>query len=192
MLCRMPKYIIILLLIHSSFFVSPHASLAKTEYDSKQQAFLNFEDKINNLVSSTVKQLEMLDKLDKLNQQMDKQKVYRIVVLTKKVFAESSDHFTKLEIPSILPENIKTSLKVIKVDFTYGFKSLEESMNYYTQYMDTEDPRLYWKSVLKREKGITYINGGFTSLTTVRMQLGIEKYAQEEVIKSYLYKLQRR
>jgi hypothetical protein len=108
-------------------------------YDSKQQEFLSFEEKINNLVSSTVKQLEMLDKLDKLNQQMDKQKLYRIVLLTKKVFAESSDHFAKLEIPIILPENIKTSLKVIKVDFSYGFKSLEESMNYYAQYIDTED-----------------------------------------------------
>jgi hypothetical protein len=184
------------LLICSLFSVHPHDSLAKTKYDSKQQAFLTFEDKITAMVSLNAKQLDMLDKLDKLNEQMDKKSLYNIVVSTKRAFAESSHNFAKLEIPSILPENIRESLKIIKSNFSYGFKALDESMTYYAKYLDTEDPVLYWKSVKKREKGITYINGGFTSLTTARMQLILPEYKEIqntawEMIKLYLFKLQR-
>ncbi|MCQ6282122.1 hypothetical protein [Bacillus sp. EB600] len=139
--------------------------------------------------------MEQLEKFDnKIKKKMDKESLYKIVLSTKQIFAEDFKFVAKLEIPSILPENIKNSLIVIKSDFSSGFKSLEESMTYYEKYLDTEDPVLYWKSVKQRDIGITHINGGFTSLTTTRMQLippprGVIPKNDWEVIKKYLHLL---
>jgi hypothetical protein len=192
MLCLKPKYLIILLLICFSLLVYPNISLAETKYNQKQQLFLNFENKIEKMVAVNMKQLEKLD--IKIKKEMDKESLYHIVLSTKEIFAEDSKAVAKLEIPSILPENIKKSLIVIKSDFSFGFKALEESMTYYTKYLDTEDPVFFWKSVKKRDIGITHINGGFTSLTTMRMQLitpprGVIPNNEWEVVKKYLHLL---
>lgn len=192
MLRLIPKYLIILLSICFSLSIYPNIPLAETKYDPKQQAFLDFEHKIEKMVAANMEQLEKLD--NKITKKMDKESLHQIVLLTKQIFAEDSKIVAKLEIPSILPENIKKSLIVIKSDFSFGFKSLEESMTSYEKYLDTEDPVLYWKSVKKRDIGITHINGGFTSLTTVRMQLippprGVIPNNEWEVVKKYLHLL---
>lgn len=189
------KYLIILLLFVFSFSVYPNVPSAEVKYNSKQQAFLNFEEKVNKMVTASMEQLNKLD--GKIDKKMDKESLYYIVLSTKQTFAESSKGFAKLEIPNIHSENIKTSLIQIKGDFSFGFKALEESMNYYAQYLDNQSPVLYWKSIKQRDIGITHINGGFTSLTTVKMQLILPEYREIprntwEVGKRYLYKLQGR
>ncbi|MCQ6281974.1 hypothetical protein [Bacillus sp. EB600] len=115
------KYLIILLLFVFSFSVYPNVPSAEVKYNSKQQAFLNFEEKVNKMVTASMEQLNKLD--GKIDKKMDKEGLYYIVLLTKQTFAESSKDFAKLEIPNILPENIKTSLIQIKGDFSFGFKA---------------------------------------------------------------------
>lgn len=166
------KYIIVLLLICFSISVHPSMSLAEIGNNSKQQAFLDFEKKIFDLMASG---MEPLSKLDKLDGKLDEESLYNIVLLTKEEFSKSSLSIAKLKVPTALPDDIKSSLEKIKGEFSTGFKALEESMNYLAQYMVNLDSIMYDKYIEKRDKGCLYIDGGLTSLATVRLRLDAPK-----------------
>lgn len=78
----------------------------------------------------------------------------------------------KLKVPSALPNDIKTSLEEVKGYLSTGFGMIQEGMNYFAQYIVNRNPILYDRYIEKRDEGILYIDGGLTSLATVRLKFG--------------------
>jgi len=155
-------------LICFSISIHPSISLAETENNSKQQAFLDFEKEIFDLVASS---MEPLSKLDKLDGKIDEEGLYNIALMAKEEFTKSSLALAKLKVPTVLPDDIKASLEKAKGELSTGFKAMEEGMDYLAQYMVNRNPVLYDKYIERRKKGFLYIDGGLTSLTTVRLRV---------------------
>ncbi len=180
------RFVICLLLICSLLSISPPLSIA--EEKSKHQVFFIFEKMVFDLIDSG------MEPLKKLDQELDKDEVNHIVLSAKQTFSESSLIFSKLEVPPELPDDIKASLEQIKIEFSTGFKALAESMGYYLQYLDDYSPYMLNQFIEKRDQGFLYIDGGFTSLATVRMQLNPPKMRPNpntwEVGKRHLYLLE--
>ncbi|MBS4176756.1 hypothetical protein [Lederbergia citrea] len=163
---RVLKYIFVLIFISFFIFICPPNFLAK---DSKQEAFLKFEKQIYYLIDSS------MEPLNQLSEDQDGESLYHAALATKQKFADNSLVFTKLRVPSALPNDIKTSLEHTKEEILTGFKALEESMDYFAQYIVNREPILYERFIEKRDKGFLYIDGGLTSLATVRLQLDAPK-----------------
>jgi len=169
----MMKYVPILLLICFSIFALPLNVIAENRSDSNQQAFLAFEKKVYDLIDSAV---EPLNKLDDEN--LDMKNFHIIIFSSKSKFAGASLAFAKIVVPSALPNDIKTSLRQVKNDLHTGFESLGESLNAYLQYMvdGNISPHLFDRFIEKRDKGISYIDGGLVLLATVKLQLHSLEY----------------
>lgn len=167
----MPQWIhklaIVLMLI--CFSSQPSISFAGIGNDLKQQAFSNFEKKIFDLIDSSMKPLNKFD--GELDKGLDEESLFKIILSAKQKFAESSHEISKLKVPNSLPEDLKVSLEQIKGEFYIGFKALEESMNYFAQYMESYNPLLFDTFIEERNKGFLYIDGGLTSLATIRLQV---------------------
>lgn len=162
------KYVSILLLLSLSISAYPTISLAKNENDSNQQAlqaFLTFEKQIYDLLDTA------MEPLNELDEKPDMKNLYKNVLSAKQKFFDTALAFTKLKIPPALPDNIKASLKDIKDSFSTGFDALGASMGYFLQYMDNGNPILFDRFIEKREEGVSFIDGGLTSLASVKMQL---------------------
>ena len=159
------RYVIILVLICFSIPIHPLISLAKTENDSKQQAFSKFEKEIFDLIESSI------ESLNKLDEELDEESLYNIALSAEQKLAENPLALARLEVPATLPDDIKTPLEKAKGELSVGFKSLEKSMNYLAQYIVKRDPLLYDKSIENYDKGFLYIDGVLTSLTTIRLQV---------------------
>lgn len=185
------KYIISLLLCFFIFvFICPSFSLAKTEMTPEQQAFLDFEDKISNLVISSVKPLS---NLDQMNGKLGEEELYNFALSVEENFAINSEILAELQVPNVLPDDIKVSLKTVKGDLLLGFRELEESMNYFAQYMASRNSIFYDRYTKKRNNGSLYIDGGLTSLSTVGLRLNVLESSSTNVQKTwkkYLYKLE--
>ena len=177
----------ILLLVCFSISVSPSLSLAKIGNDSKH-AFSDFEKELFDLIDSGIEPLSGLD------EKLDEESLYKIALLAEKKLAENSLALSKVKIPAALPADIRLSLEIVKEDLSTGFKALEESMDYFAQYLMNRNPLLYDKYIEKRDKGFLYIDGGLTSLTTVRLRLGapiIIPNDTSKVWKRHFYQLER-
>ena len=166
------NYIIVLLMICFSIFVHPLTFLAKVGNDSKQTAFLDFEKEVLDLIASS---MEPLGKLDKLDGKVNEESLYNIALMAKEEFTRNSLILAKLKVPTILPDDIKGSLEKVKSELSIGFKAMEESMDYLAQYMVNRNPVLYDKYIERHKRGFLYIDGGLTSLTTVRLRLDAPK-----------------
>lgn len=170
------NYITVLLIICLSVFIHPSIFPAKVSAkdggDSIQQVFLDFEEGIYTLITSS---MEPLSKLKELNGKVDEESLFNMALSAKEKFADSSLTLAKLKVPTALPDDIKTSLEGVKGDLSKGFKALEEGMNYFAQYLVNRNPILYDKYIEKCDKGFLYIDGALTSLTTVRLRLETPK-----------------
>ncbi|WP_205317656.1 hypothetical protein [Oceanobacillus zhaokaii] len=129
---------------------------------------MDFEERIFDLIAFGTKPLS---KLDKLKGKTDEETLYNIALLAKEKFADSSLTLANLKVPEALPEDIKKPLEEVKTDLSIGFKALEESMNYFAQYIVNRNPIFYDMYIEQRDRGFLYIDGGLTSLTTVRLRL---------------------
>ena len=177
----------ILLLVCFSISVYPSLSLAKIGNDSKP-TFSDFEKRLFDLIDSGIEPLSRLD------EKLDEESLYNIALLAEQKLAENSLALSKVKIPAELPADIKLSLEIVKEDLSTGFKALEESINYFAQYLMNRNHLLYDKHIEKRDKGFLYIDGGLTSLTTVRLRLGapiIIPNDTSKVWKRYFYQLER-
>lgn len=161
----MMRWISVLLLICLSITVRPPIVLAINGNDANQQEFLTFEKNVYDLVYSA------MEPLNELDEKLDAKGLDVVVLSAKLKFTETSAAITKLRVPTALPNEIKTSLMQIKKDLTTGFDALEESMNVFQKYMDNNNPLLFDRFVEKHGQGVSYIDGGITSLKTVRKQL---------------------
>ncbi|MED4732394.1 hypothetical protein P9597_30720 [Aneurinibacillus migulanus] len=185
------KYVSILLLFSLSISTYPTISLSKNENNSNQQAlqaFLTFEKQIYDLLDTA------MGSLNELGEKPDMKNLYKNVWSAKQKFFDTSLAFTKLKIPPTLPDNIKASLKDIKDSFSTGFDALGASMGYFLQYIDNGNPILFDRFVEKREEGVAFIDGGLTSLASVKMQLSSIEFKLKPntwiVGKRYLNELQ--
>ncbi len=185
------KYVSILLLFSLSISTYPTISLSKNENNSNQQAlqaFLTFEKQIYDLLDTA------MGSLNELGEKPDMKNLYKNVWSAKQKFFDTSLAFTKLKIPPTLPDDIKASLKDIKDSFSTGFDALGASMGYFLQYIDNGNPILFDRFVEKREEGVAFIDGGLTSLASVKMQLSSIEFKLKPntwiVGKRYLNELQ--
>ncbi|KIV49932.1 hypothetical protein AM501_30935 [Aneurinibacillus migulanus] len=185
------KYVSILLLFSLSISTYPTISLSKNENNSNQQAlqaFLTFEKQIYDLLDTAI------EPLNELGEKPDMKNLYKNVWSAKQKFFDTSLAFTKLKIPPTLPDDIKASLKDIKDSFSTGFDALGASMGYFLQYTDNGNPILFDRFVEKREEGVAFIDGGLTSLASVKMQLSSIEFKLKPnawiVGKRYLNELQ--
>ncbi|AAY60175.1 hypothetical protein I6G76_01595 (plasmid) [Bacillus cereus] len=151
-------------------FVFPSISFAETEMNPEQQAFLNFEEEISDLVISSVKPL---DKLDKMNGKLSEEELYNLALSVGKNFAANSDVSNQLQVPNMLSDDIKASLETVKNDLSMGFTELEGSMIYFARYIASRDSTFYDKYTQKRDNGFRYVDGGLTSLSTIGLRLNI-------------------
>lgn len=184
----MPRMYIAIILIIFSIGDAPRISLATMENDPKQQAFLTFEKQIFDMITSSMKPIHKLDS------EIDEKSLYNIVLTTKDTFAENSLSLAKIKVPPTFPDDIKASLEKVKEELIKGFRALEESMNFYAQYIANRNPNLYDKYIEKRDIGFLYIDGGLTSLTTVRLQLNAPKRSipnSWKVGKKHFYQLEK-
>lgn len=184
------KFIVILLLYFSAF-AFPSLSLAKTDMKLEQQLLLDFEDKISDLVISSVKPL---DNLDKMRGKLSEEELYNLALDVGKNFAVNSKALIQLQVPNALSYDIKVSLETVKNDLSIGFTELEKSMICFARYIANHDPTFYDEYVNKRNKGIRYIDGGLNSLSTVGLQLNVSESSLIDIKKAwkkYLDKLER-
>ncbi|MGE8203680.1 hypothetical protein ACQKP0_03885 [Heyndrickxia sp. NPDC080065] len=181
------KYISVLVFLIFSTFIYPSISTAENRDNIQQQAFSNFEKKIFEMIDSS---MEPLNKLDK---ELDEESLRKIVLSAKQKFSENHRSFLKIKVPDVLSADIKASLEQIKDEFSTGFLVLQESMDYFAQYMENHSHLLLKKFMEKRNRGFLYIDGGLTSLATVRLRLDAPKLEATpnvwDVGKRHLYEL---
>lgn len=183
------KYTAILLCSAPTICVHSPIAFAENGIDLNQQVvFLAFESTIFDLLDSGMEPLNRLQGAP-LDEELDAKRLHNIVVSARQTFGEASLAFVKLKVPAALPDDIKESLGLIKVNFSTGFGELEDSMNYYKRYMDSRSPLFFEKFIEQRDKGVTQIDGALTSLSTVRMQLNPPKLKHNAwtVAKKHLY-----
>lgn len=181
----------VILLFYSSVFIFPSLSLAKTDMKLEQQLLLDFEDKISDLVISSV---TPLDNLDKMRGKLSEEELYNLALDVGKNFAVNSKALIQLQVPKALSDDIRVSLETVKNDLSIGFTELEKSMICFARYIANHDPAFYDEYVNKRNKGIRYIDGGLNSLSKVGLQLNVSESSLLDIKKAwekYLDKLER-
>ncbi|SDN16312.1 hypothetical protein SAMN05518871_103476 [Psychrobacillus sp. OK028] len=170
-----------------SFLYTPIYS-AESVDSSKQGLFPDYKKKVLDIIDFGI---EPLEKLDGVQNEED---LYNIVLSAEQNLAKSHLDLSELKVPIELPNDTRVLLGRSKEDLSTGLKALEEGMNYYAQYIVKRSPEQYDKYVKKRDKGIRYINGGLTTLTSAELQLDdpLEPIQSVwEVGKRNLYKLEK-
>ncbi|QQZ09968.1 hypothetical protein [Heyndrickxia vini] len=181
------KYVAILLLICLPLSI-PAVSFAQKEEDPRLQGYLQFEKNIFEIIATSVQPLSTF------NEEINEEELYTMITSAKNKFIEGSEQLAELNIPSTLPDDIKLSLNNVKKELSIGFKILNESLFYFSEYIRTRDPNLHRKYITKRNQGFLYIDGGLTSLATVRLRLNAPKKAIPntwQVGKGYFYRLEK-
>jgi hypothetical protein len=112
-----------------------------------------------------------VEPLNKLDDELDGESLYNIVLSAEQSLAKSSLALSELKVPIGLPDDTRTLSERAKGEVSIGFKALGESMNYYAQYIANRSPLLYDKYIKKRDRGFLYVDGGLTTLATARLQL---------------------
>ncbi len=185
-------------LLYYSLLILLYTPQIKAETNIGKQKFAEFENAIYNQLTFSV---EPLYELDMLQDGMDDEDLYDIVVSVEERLMKSVLFLESLEVPHELPNDIKSSLEQIKIDLSIGFSALGESMNYFTQYLENSNTEFYDKYIKSSNKGFLYVGGGITYLTTIRLKLDPppewnippreEPPNVWEVNKEYFYKLER-
>ncbi|MFC5602223.1 hypothetical protein [Sporosarcina koreensis] len=138
---------------------------AENEDSVFQEVFLNYQRKVLNIINIGVEPLKKFDGV------VDDHELYDLALSAEHKLAESSRMLSELKIPIALPDDTKTLLGRSKEELTIGLKSLSESMNYFVRFIENPSPPLYDNYIVKRDKGINYVHGGLTTLTTAKLQL---------------------
>lgn len=149
----MRKYIAILLLICIQLSI-PAFSFAQKKEDPTLQGYFQFEKNIFEIIATSIKPLSTF------NEEINEEELYMMITSAKNKFIEGSEHLAGLNIPSTLPNDVKLSLNNVKKELSIGFKLLEESLFYFSEYIGTRDPNLHQKYISKRNQGFHYIDGG--------------------------------
>ncbi|MBS4208600.1 hypothetical protein [Bacillus sp. FJAT-50079] len=160
-----------ILLISCFIHLFPSASHAQSNEDMQRQAFLNFEKDIHTLVASS------MERFDKSDLPLNEEYIYMYFLTARDEYVQSALNLQRIAVPTTLPNHIKRSLEKVKSELIIGLHSLEESMDVVTLYMITDNPLLYDLYKKKRENGFLYLDGGLTSLATVKLRLEGEKHS---------------
>lgn len=150
--------------------ISPLTTFAKTEMNTEQRLFISFENKVTDLVITS---MELLNNLDKMNGELSEEELYNLTLNVGEEFATRSKILTQIKVPEKLPDDVQSSLEVVKRDLSIGFTELEESMLCFAKYLAGRDSIFYDEYIQKKDTGLRYIDGGLTSLSTVSLKLNI-------------------
>lgn len=150
--------------------VLPLTTFANTEMNIEQRLFINFENKVSDLVITS---MELLNNLDKMNGELSEEELYNLTLNVGEEFATRSKILTQMKVPKKLSDNVQSSLEVVKRDLSIGFTELEESMLCFAKYLAGRDSISYDEYIQKKDTGLRYIDGGLTSLFTVSLKLNI-------------------
>lgn len=163
------KYSVILF---SCLFVliSPLTVFAKAEVNIEQRLFINFENKVSDLV---ITGMELLSNLDKMNGEISEEELYNLALNVGEEFSTRSKVLNQIKVSEKLSDDVQSSLEVVKRDLSIGFTELEESMLCFAKYLAGRDQTFYDEYIQKKNTGLRYIDGGLTSLYTVSLKLDI-------------------
>lgn len=75
--------------------IFPLTTFAKTEMNTEQQLFISFENKISDLVISS---MELLDNLDKMNGKLSEEELYNLTLNVGDEFATRSTVLTHIKV----------------------------------------------------------------------------------------------
>ncbi|MGR5907801.1 hypothetical protein ACT7DL_15200 [Bacillus paranthracis] len=120
--------------------------------------------------------MELLNNLNKMNGELSEEELYNLTLNVGNVgeeFATRSKILTQIKVPEKLPDDVQSSLEVVKRDLSIGFTELEESMLCFAKYLAGRDSISYNEYIQKKDTGLRYIDGGLTSLSTVSLKLNI-------------------
>lgn len=122
----------------------------KTEMNTEQRLFINFENKVTDLVITS---MELLNNLNKMNGELSEEELYNLTLNVGNVgeeFATRSKILTQIKVPEKLPDDVQSSLEVVKRDLSIGFTELEESMLCFAKYLAGRDSISYDEYIQKR------------------------------------------
>ncbi|MEF2968784.1 hypothetical protein V3851_23590 [Paenibacillus sp. M1] len=109
--------------------------------------------------------------MEKLDTVEDNAILTSTITEAEKTFGNASVVFSKLTFPDTLPPDVRLPLNDLNQYFSIGFKSLEQSMGSFLVYLDRNDPAAFDSFSIKLDEGISFIDGGLTSLAAQRMKL---------------------
>ncbi|KXY25967.1 hypothetical protein [Bacillus sp. FSL K6-0067] len=150
--------------------ISPLITFAKTEMNTEQHLFISFENKVSDLVITS---MELLSNLDKMNGELSEEELYNLTLNVGEEFATRSKILTQIKVPKELPDNIQSSLEIVKRDLSIGFTELEESMLCFAKYLAGRDQTFHDEYIQRKNTGLRYIDGGLTSLSTISLKLNV-------------------
>lgn len=95
--------------------------------NTEQRLFISFENKVTDLVITS---MELLNNLNKMNGELSEEELYNLTLNVGNVgeeFATRSKILTQIKVPEKLPDDVQSSLEVVKRDLSIGFTELEEA-----------------------------------------------------------------
>lgn len=160
------KLTLAVLLLFPLSFCGHQPALAQDQYTEKQKnQFLAYENKVYDLIEKGLRPLEKLDTVE------DNATLTSTIREAEKNFGNASVVFSKLTVLGTLPPDVRRPLNDLNQYFSTGFKSLEQSMGSFLVYLDWNDPAAFDSFSIKLDEGISFIDGGLTSLAAQRMKL---------------------
>ncbi|ONG70341.1 hypothetical protein BKK42_08925 [Bacillus cereus] len=97
--------------------------------------------------------MELLNNLNKMNGELSEEELYNLTLNVGNVgeeFATRSKILTQIKVPEKLPDDVQSSLEVVKRDLSIGFTELEESMLCFAKYLAGRDSISYDEYIQKR------------------------------------------
>lgn len=188
-MANVAKIALAFLLVFSFGLYSHQPAMAEGHFEKQKHLFLAYESKIYDLIEKGLKPLENLDTAE------DNATLKATITEAEKAFGDASTVFSKLNAPHMLPVDVKQPLDDLNKYFSLGFKALERSMGSFLTFLDRRDPAEFDSFVLKLEEGISFIDGGLTSLATQKMRLFPEMFHGKDtwvLAKKRLYDLRPR
>ncbi|MEF2968313.1 hypothetical protein V3851_20985 [Paenibacillus sp. M1] len=178
------------------FFLTPFYPVLAGK-PSQEEQFHAHESIIYNLIDHGLEPLEKqkihirIEQSAKLNNAKSIDNLSATISTAGEVFGETSDSFSGMKIPDGFSHETRDAMKEIHLFFTMGFKALEQSMGYFSQYQKNHDPAMRAAYSLKYQEGFTLIDGGLTCLETLKRGLFPEEF-KNVWVKERLYNLRSR
>ncbi|ONH02725.1 hypothetical protein BKK39_02325 [Bacillus cereus] len=97
--------------------------------------------------------MELLNNLNKMNGELSEEELYNLTLNVGNVgeeFATRSKILTQIKVPEKLPDDVQSSLEVVKRDLSIGFTELEERMLCFAKYLAGRDSISYDEYIQKR------------------------------------------
>lgn len=154
------------------FSFGPFYHFASANTTTRKQLFNFYEKKIFDLIERGLEPLLNIEMAEGNN------KLSIAITSAAKTCGQTSVIFEKLKVPSGFSLETRQSLREINHYFSAGFRALEQGIRAFSEYLKYQSPQTFDIFVLYYEQGILLIEGGLTSLTTIKMELNTKDFSQ--------------